>query len=54
MKLVSFHLMPYRPLDLAEAAKHRSPWVVLPNRLYDPIKGAVSISAEAGPGISVE
>ena len=40
MKLVSFHLMPYRPLDLAEAAKHRSPWVVLPNRLYDPVKGA--------------
>ena len=39
MKLVSFHLMPYRPLDLAEAAKHRSPWVVLPNRLYDPVKG---------------
>jgi len=25
MQLVSFHLMPYRPLDLAEAAKHRSP-----------------------------
>jgi len=40
MKLVSFHLMPYRPLDLAEAAKHRSPWVVLPNLLYDPVKGA--------------
>jgi hypothetical protein len=40
VKLVSFHLMPYRPLDLAEAAKHRSPWVVLPNRLYDPVKGA--------------
>ena len=40
MKLVSFHLMPYRPLDLAEAAKHRSPWVVLPNSLYDPVKGA--------------
>jgi hypothetical protein len=40
MKLVSFHLMPYRPLDLEEAAKHRSPWVVLPNRLYDPVKGA--------------
>jgi hypothetical protein len=40
MQLVSFHLMPYRPLDLAEAAKHRSPWVVLPNRLYDPVKGA--------------
>ena len=40
MQLVSFHLMPYRPLDLEEAAKHRSPWVVLPNRLYDPVKGA--------------
>ena len=40
MQLVSFHLMPYRPLDLAEAANHRSPWVVLPNRLYDPVKGA--------------
>src|SRR5207237_8750436 len=40
MKLVSFHLMPYRPLDLDEAAKHRSAWVVLPNRLYDPVKGA--------------
>src|SRR5438067_13228609 len=40
MKLVSFHLMPYRPLDLEEAAKHRSAWVVLPNRLYDPVKGA--------------
>ena len=40
MKLVSFHLMPYRPLDLAEAAKHRSAWVVLPNSLYDPVKGA--------------
>src|SRR5437762_24990 len=40
MKLVSFHLIPSPPLDLAEAAKHRSPWVVLPNRLYDPVKGA--------------
>src|SRR5271170_5609499 len=40
MQLVSFHLMPYRPLDLAEAAKHRSPWVVLPNRVYDPVQGA--------------
>jgi alkanesulfonate monooxygenase SsuD/methylene tetrahydromethanopterin reductase-like flavin-dependent oxidoreductase (luciferase family) len=40
MKLVSFHLMPSRPLDLEEAAKHRSPWVVLPNQLYDPVKGA--------------
>ena len=40
MKLISFHLMPYRPLDFAEAAKHRSAWVVLPNSLYDPVKGA--------------
>src|SRR5436305_3684757 len=40
MKLVSFHLMPYRALDLEEAPKHRSAWVVLPNRLYDPVKGA--------------
>jgi hypothetical protein len=40
VKLVSFHLMPYRPLNLEEAAKYRSPWVVLPTRLYDPIKGA--------------
>ena len=45
MKLVSFHLMPYRPLDLAEAAKHRSAWVVLPNRLYDPVKGAEEYAA---------
>jgi alkanesulfonate monooxygenase SsuD/methylene tetrahydromethanopterin reductase-like flavin-dependent oxidoreductase (luciferase family) len=40
MKLVSFHLMPYRPLDLEAAQKHRSAWVVLPNELYDPVKGA--------------
>ena len=40
MKLISFHLMPYRPLDFAEASKHRSAWVVLPNSLYDPVKGA--------------
>ena len=40
MKLLSFHLMPYRPVDLEEAAKHRSAWVVLPNHLYDPVKGA--------------
>jgi alkanesulfonate monooxygenase SsuD/methylene tetrahydromethanopterin reductase-like flavin-dependent oxidoreductase (luciferase family) len=40
MKLISFHLMPYRPLDFTEAAKHRSAWVVLPNSLYDPVKGA--------------
>jgi alkanesulfonate monooxygenase SsuD/methylene tetrahydromethanopterin reductase-like flavin-dependent oxidoreductase (luciferase family) len=40
MKLLSFHLMPYRPLDFEAAAKHRSAWVVLPNSLYDPVKGA--------------
>ncbi len=45
MKLVSFHLMPYRPLDFAEAGKHRSAWVVLPNSLYDPVKGAEEYAA---------
>jgi len=40
MKFIYFHLMPYRHLDFEEAAKHRSTWVVLPNSLYDPIKGA--------------
>ncbi len=41
MKFVCFHLMPYRPLDLKERAKHRSAWVILPNSLYDPKKGAL-------------
>ena len=40
MEFIFFHLMPYRPLDMAERAKHRSAWVVLPNTLYDPKKGA--------------
>ena len=40
MKFVCFHLMPYRPLDLEAARKHRSAWVVLPNSLYDPKLGA--------------
>ncbi|HXQ51895.1 MAG TPA: LLM class flavin-dependent oxidoreductase [Stellaceae bacterium] len=40
MKLLSFHLMPYRHLDFEAAAKHRSAWVVLPNSLYDPVLGA--------------
>ena len=40
MKFLSFHLMPYRHLDFEAAAKHRSAWVVLPNSLYDPVKGA--------------
>ena len=40
MRFTCFTLMPYRPLDLAERHKHRSAWVVLPNELYDPEKGA--------------
>jgi len=40
MHFTCFHLMPYRPLDFAERAKHRSAWVILPNSLYDPVKGA--------------
>ena len=40
MKFICFHLMPYRPLDLAAAAKYRAAWVVLPNSLYDPVTGA--------------
>lgn len=40
MKVICFSLMPYRPLDLEAAAKHRSAWVVLPNSMYDPQKGA--------------
>ena len=40
MKFTFFHLMPYRPLDMAERHKHRAAWVVLPNTLYDPKKGA--------------
>ena len=40
MEFICFHLMPYRPLDMAERRRHRSAWVVLPNSLYDPGKGA--------------
>ena len=40
VEFIFFHLMPYRPLDMAERAKQRSAWVVLPNRLYDPKRGA--------------
>jgi alkanesulfonate monooxygenase SsuD/methylene tetrahydromethanopterin reductase-like flavin-dependent oxidoreductase (luciferase family) len=32
--------MPYRPLDMTARRKERSAWVVLPNSLYDPVKGA--------------
>lgn len=40
MKFGFFHLMPYADLDFTEAAKHRAAWTVLPNELYDPMKGA--------------
>ncbi len=40
MKFACFTLMPYRPLDMVERNKHRSAWVLLPNSLYDPKKGA--------------
>ena len=40
MQFTFFHLMPYRPLDMAERHKHKAAWVVLPNSLYDPKKGA--------------
>src|SRR6201996_1103980 len=40
MEFVCFHLMPYRPLDMAARRKERSAGVVLPNSLYDPVKGA--------------
>jgi alkanesulfonate monooxygenase SsuD/methylene tetrahydromethanopterin reductase-like flavin-dependent oxidoreductase (luciferase family) len=45
MEFIYFHLMPYRPLDMAERAKHRSAWVVMPNTLYDPKKGADEYSS---------
>jgi alkanesulfonate monooxygenase SsuD/methylene tetrahydromethanopterin reductase-like flavin-dependent oxidoreductase (luciferase family) len=45
MKFTFFHLMPYRPLDMAERRKHRAAWVVLPNSLYDPKKGADEYAA---------
>ena len=40
MQFTFFHLMPYRPLDMTERHKHSAAWVVLPNTLYDPKKGA--------------
>jgi alkanesulfonate monooxygenase SsuD/methylene tetrahydromethanopterin reductase-like flavin-dependent oxidoreductase (luciferase family) len=40
MKFTFFHLMPYRPMDMTERRKHRAAWVVLPNTMYDPKKGA--------------
>src|SRR3977135_602758 len=45
MQFTFFHLMPYRPLDMAERHKHRAAWVVLPNNLYDPKKDADAYAA---------
>jgi alkanesulfonate monooxygenase SsuD/methylene tetrahydromethanopterin reductase-like flavin-dependent oxidoreductase (luciferase family) len=54
MKFAFFHLMPYRPLDFAERAKHRSAWVVLPNSLYDPKKGAEEYASYIDQLVSAE
>jgi alkanesulfonate monooxygenase SsuD/methylene tetrahydromethanopterin reductase-like flavin-dependent oxidoreductase (luciferase family) len=40
MKFTLFHLMPYSALDLQEAQKFRTAWVLTPNSLYDPKVGA--------------
>ena len=40
MRFTFFHLMPYRPMDMEQRHQHRAAWVVLPNTLYDPKKGA--------------
>ena len=39
MRVMSFHLMPYAPLDVAAQQEYRSAWVVLPNSHYDPKVG---------------
>ncbi len=40
MRFFFFHLMPYADLDLDYDREHKSSWVTLPNRYYDPEKGA--------------
>jgi alkanesulfonate monooxygenase SsuD/methylene tetrahydromethanopterin reductase-like flavin-dependent oxidoreductase (luciferase family) len=37
--------MPYRPLDAETALQYRASWVVLPNTMYDPEKGAAEYEA---------
>jgi len=54
MRFACFHLMPYRPLDFDERAKHRSAWVVLPNSLYDPKKGADEYESYINQLVSAE
>ena len=39
MKVMSFHLMPYAPIDPGIRDAYRSAWVVLPNTHYDPKVG---------------
>jgi alkanesulfonate monooxygenase SsuD/methylene tetrahydromethanopterin reductase-like flavin-dependent oxidoreductase (luciferase family) len=40
MKFTLFHLMPYADLDLSFTDEVKTAWTVLPNRYYDPVKGA--------------
>jgi alkanesulfonate monooxygenase SsuD/methylene tetrahydromethanopterin reductase-like flavin-dependent oxidoreductase (luciferase family) len=54
MKFTCFHLMPYRPLDFAARAHERSAWVVLPNSLYDPQKGADEYESYINQLVSAE
>ena len=39
MKLIAFHLMPYRFLPDDFEEQYHSVWVDVPNQLYDPVKG---------------
>ncbi|VCU71883.1 Alkanal monooxygenase alpha chain [Pigmentiphaga humi] len=45
MKILNFSLMPYRPLDIPASKDYRSVWVNLPNRFFDPEKGAAEYEA---------
>ena len=54
MQFVCFTLMPYRPLDMTERHKHRSAWVILPNELYDPEKGAAEYESYINHLVSAE
>jgi alkanesulfonate monooxygenase SsuD/methylene tetrahydromethanopterin reductase-like flavin-dependent oxidoreductase (luciferase family) len=39
MNVLLFHLMPYADIDVEEAKKYPTCWVVMPNTMYDPKKG---------------
>jgi alkanesulfonate monooxygenase SsuD/methylene tetrahydromethanopterin reductase-like flavin-dependent oxidoreductase (luciferase family) len=45
LQFTLFHLMPYRPMDMEVRRNSRSAWVVLPNSVYDPKKGAEEYDA---------